>query len=156
MSETIPTRQYFEAAIANLEQLAGAETDPDRLSAEYDQIQRLTAAMIDQSFDQIVRRTGLLQTLIAELRAAIARASGEPSLKGAVDKLTDLATQVQGAIAAITATPRELLAPPKRGKRAAAAAPRARRARDIGGAPLRVLCVHGIGDHHTDLSWRGA
>src|SRR5207244_9741396 len=72
-----------------------------------------------------------------------------------VDKLTDLATQVQGAIAAITATSRELLAPPKRGKRAAAAAA-PRRARDIRGAPLRVLCVHGIGDHHTDLSWRGA
>src|ERR1051325_9950525 len=98
MSETIPTRQYFEAAIANLEQLAGAETDPDRLNAENDQIQRLTAAMIDQSFNEIVNRTGLLQNLIAELRAAIAHASGEPSLKGALNKLTDLAGQVQEAI----------------------------------------------------------
>ncbi|HEV8607361.1 MAG TPA: caspase family protein [Tepidisphaeraceae bacterium] len=153
MSETTPTREYFEAAIADLEQLAAAETDADRLRDIYSQIARLRYAMIDESFDQIVRRTSLLQSLVAELRAAIAGASGEPPLAGAITKLNDLATQVQGAISAISGISRGM-APPKRGKRAAAAP--APRSRALGKPPLRVLCVHGVGDHHTSLAWRGA
>jgi hypothetical protein len=153
MSETTPTREYFESAIANLEQLAAAETDADRLRDIYAQIARLRYAMIDESFDQIVRRTSLLQSLVAELRAAIAGASGEPPLAGAVTKLNDLATQVEGAIGAISGLSRGM-APPKRGKRAAGAP--APRSRALGKPPLRILCVHGVGDHHTSLAWQGA
>jgi hypothetical protein len=157
MSETIPTRQYFEAAIAQLEQLAGAETDADRLREIYSQIARLRYAMIDQSFDAIVRRTPLLQSLVAELQAAIAGAQGKPSLSGAVTSLTGVLNEVRTAMDLVSSAASALTQPlggatrsrSMAGGRAKAAA------RSLNaGADMTILCIHGVGDHHTNTAWQ--
>lgn len=160
------TREYYEAAIARLEAAAAASQDAQQIEEIYRQIARLRYAMIDQSFDQIVRRTALLQLLLAELQAAINTAGGITAT-GVIDGLTGLADQVQAAIDTVTGAVTGVIRGVTgsiggaRGKArgiARGGAKGLRRAsRDIAvgsGKTLTVLCIHGIGDHHSDHSWQ--
>lgn len=150
MSESTPTIEFYESAIAQLEAMTQDAPDAETLRGLYTQIARLRHSMIDAAFNDIVQRTPLLQALVAELRAAIASAQGT-TLQGAVDGLTTLANQVSDAIGMVRG-----VAGAVGGSRGLKRAAR-RVARDIAaaGPALKILCVHGVGDHHTDNSWQG-
>lgn len=155
MSETIRTRDFYDQAIDRLDALVVVEPSSEKRKQIYQQIARLRHEMIDAAFDSIASRTPLLQSLIDELQQAIATASNVPSVAGAITDLTALVTGVQsaigtvtGAIGAVTGATRGV-----RGRKRTTTTATATGAPGGEGPVLKVLCVHGVGDHRTDTVW---
>lgn len=152
MSESIRARDYYDQAIDRLDSLVVAEPSSDKRKQLYQQIARLRYEMIDAAFDSIVNRTPLLQQLVTELEQAIAVASNVPSVAGAIADVTELIAGVKSAIDTVTGVVTGVAGTVT----GAVGGTRAMKSKSLGGnaAPLKVLCVHGVGDHHSNLTWQ--
>lgn len=104
-----------------------------------EEVRRLIVSKINAQWDDLVSRTEVLVSAAGQLQSVIDRYSGAPSMAGALSTLAAAAGGLQRALGA-GAT---------RGLRRAAASSDEQPAREFS-----VLCVHGVGDHHTDQSWK--
>lgn len=130
-----PTRAFYLDAIDRLVILKANERDSQRRKALGKEIARLRMAIIDQAFDEISSRTARLQALMADLSEVISATPPGPNVAASLQSLTDMVNTIGEIVGPILP------------------ATRSSGGRNIP-QPVRVLCIHGVGDHHTSTSWQ--
>ncbi len=152
---TNQTHADIEAAIQSLWRLAAYDTP--NLATYRDQIAKLRRLQIDVAFDSIHSRTESLRAACAVLEQAITIASGATpaSALTAVRKALEV---LKGVPALATAVTGGVTRGAARGvaRGAARGARSARRSASTEGLRnLRIVCVHGVGDHRSG-EWKHA
>jgi hypothetical protein len=129
---------------ATPEQIETAKAARDELTAEY----------IGQQIDDVNARTAQFQAFIAQMEEVIGAIGADSPLEG-VRSLRRVVEQARAALAPLAPPPSGARGR-KKGARSAAvtARPRVQTEPTLGPGVRTVLCIHGVGDHHSDPSWQ--
>ncbi len=134
----VVARDSYEEALKALNAIAWSDaSSAAQRRAAREAREGLVRDFIEQEIEEVEARNAQYRTFLDRMQALIGTLGG----RGPVDAIRTLTGIVKlGSEAA---------------RQAEKARARPRGVRGAGGAQaLRVLCVHGVGDHHSDLSWQ--